>query len=109
MRGSSPEGRPPDLLGLLAHELARRVEALLDKRNGESGPQSPDPDDRWLKVSEVAEQVGAPQEGPAAESSPPTFRSGLPPQRQATTDRTAALLARMLAARLSAKRLLLTN
>ena len=55
------EGPGPDVLGLLAEALLGRVEELIsDRVDGLAESASVDrADDRWLKVSEVAERVGA--------------------------------------------------
>ena len=55
------EGPGSDVLGLLAEALLGRVEDLISERvEGLAGSASVDrADDRWLKVSEVAERVGA--------------------------------------------------
>src|SRR3954466_10435746 len=56
-----PEDPGVDVLGLLADALVRRVETLLSERiDGLATPTDTDiAADRWLKVSEVAERVGA--------------------------------------------------
>lgn len=50
-----------DLLGLLADALLGRVEKLISERvDGPAGSAAREPaDGRWLRVSEVAERVGA--------------------------------------------------
>lgn len=49
-----------DLLGLLADALLGRVEELISERlDGPAGSATREPDGRWLRVSEVAERVGA--------------------------------------------------
>ena len=55
------EGPGSDVLGLLAEALLGRVEELISERvDGLAGSASVDrADDRWLRVSEVAERVGA--------------------------------------------------
>ncbi len=54
-------GTASEVLGLLAEALLARVEQLLNERIDElAASEAPEPvDDRWLKVSEVAQRVGA--------------------------------------------------
>lgn len=57
----APDGTASEALGLLEEALLGRVEQLLSERiDGLAGSRAPEPvDDRWLRVSEVAERVGA--------------------------------------------------
>ena len=57
----APDGAASEALGLLAEALLGRVEQLVSERiEGLAASQAPEPaDERWLRVREVAERVGA--------------------------------------------------